>query len=183
VEVDRIDRTVRGLLNFSRPAEHTDILIDLNECCREALLLVQVYARTRGIQIMTSFADEPVIVSGDPRQLRQVFVNLLLNACEASAKEIHVATERLPDGDQRGFSQVQVRDTGTGMSAETVMHAFEPFFTTKTNGTGLGLSTCLQVVRGHGGSIELRSNEQGTTAILQFPLPVQESGNGNSARR
>jgi signal transduction histidine kinase len=177
MEVDRIDRAVRALLNLSRPHEATNLDVDLVECCRDALPLVHVYARAKGVKIQTDFEDGPLVVVGDAKELRRVIVNLLLNACEARAREILISARRAaPEEPSLSPSaEILVRDDGAGLSEQDLARAFDPFFTTKPQGTGLGLSICLQVVRRHGGTLDLLPGESGgMTARLRLPLPRPE---------
>jgi signal transduction histidine kinase len=147
------------------------------ECCRDALPLVHVYARARGVRIQTDFEDDTLVVVGDAKELRRVIVNLLMNACEARAREILISARRVmfDEPSLSPSAEILVRDDGAGLSEQDLARAFDPFFTTKPQGTGLGLSICLQVVRRHGGTIELLPGEGGgMTARLRLPLPRPE---------
>ncbi len=110
---------------------------------------------------------EPLPISADEGQLRQVMLNLIRNAREAMAAggTLRVRTRATPGG-----AEVELHDTGVGMTPEVKEKLFEPFFTTKQGGTGLGLSLSRQIIEAHGGRIEVDSEAgRGTTFRLSFP--------------
>lgn len=172
-EVDRIDRTVRGLLNLSRPAQLSRLPLNVWDVLRDALLLVQVYANRHDVTISCDGTNEVLLLLGDPRELKQVFVNLLMNACESlpNGGDVSVAVRLSRGVDGTECAEVRVTDSGVGMSEEEASKAFDPFFTTKARGTGLGLAICLQIVSRHGGTIELQKAAQGGT-VAQVTLPL-----------
>lgn len=138
------------------------------------------------VALVFALADDVPQVDADPNQLYQVIMNLLLNAAEAGATQIHVRTYRrelqagaddapfLYTGQalQPGcYTAMQIKDNGEGMSLETQQRLFDPFYTTKVNGHGLGLAAVLGIVRGHQGGIEVRSTQGvGTTITLSLPV-------------
>jgi signal transduction histidine kinase len=174
VEVDRIEQTVGGMLALSRPhaVDHCDV--DLVQIAEEALLLVHAYARSHGIAIERQF-DEPALpVAGDARELHQVCINLLLNACQAmpDGGQLTLRSAFFQEGaDSNPLALLQIRDTGTGIAPEHLQKIFDPFFTTKRAGTGLGLPICLEIVTRHEGQLRLDSQaDGGTTATVLLPL-------------
>jgi signal transduction histidine kinase len=111
--------------------------------------------------------DLPPVLA-DPQQLQQVFVNLLLNAVQATPQGGHVRLSATPED---CFMRVSVSDTGCGMDEELRASIFKPFFTTKHIGTGLGLSIVQRIVNAHGGRIEIQSDPQEGSTFTVF-LPV-----------
>jgi signal transduction histidine kinase len=134
------------------------------------------------ISIRQALKAENDVVQAGPTELKQVFLNIILNAADAmadagssargSSKELTVETENAD-----GIVRVSFTDTGAGMPAEIRERAFDPFFTTKEpgRGTGLGLSVCYTIMQGLGGAIRLQSPAgKGTTVIVDIPLAVDQ---------
>jgi two-component system NtrC family sensor kinase len=178
---DRMAAIVRQLLDFARRRPPARECADLLDIARECLQLVDALARKRDIRL--SLGGESVRTKLDRGQVQQVLMNLLVNALQASPQrgtvEAHVAWERRrPPAGQAGgegkYASVQIRDHGEGISKENVERIFEPFFTTKGvgEGTGLGLSTALGIVRDHGGWIDVQS-ELGAGSRFTVYLPEE----------
>jgi signal transduction histidine kinase len=174
--IKRVNAIVTDLRRFARgdPEAHADY--DLNAEVRSALRIVQ--GQLSHCVVETDLGEVGTMV-GRPRQMVQVLVNLLANAGQATAAggRVRVTTRR--EGDQ---VRVAIKDTGVGMSPETLKRLFQPFFTTKPpgSGTGLGLAVAHGIVTSHGGRIEVESRlHEGTCFTLHlpavFPLP-QEDG-------
>lgn len=167
-ETDRIDEILSALLSFSRPSEIRKEPSNLVALIEESAALVSIQARAKGIGVRTSFPPEPVVVDADGSQLKQVFLNVFLNAVQAMENGGSLTVEAFPL--ESGRSVVRVMDTGPGISEEALEKVFDPFFTTKKGGTGLGLSICYTIVKAHGGEIELRSRlGAGTTVLISLP--------------
>ena len=177
-EVDRINATVGGLLSLSRSGELRKTEIDLLEPLGQAVKLVQSQAEEQGVEISSGIGGNGLRVLADAGQLRQVFLNLLINALQACPKggRISVGVTRPHLGAQETpWVQVQIEDTGPGISPEDLRKAFDPFFTTKRDGTGLGLAICHGIVEQHEGEIQLTSEAgKGTTASIRLPLLAGE---------
>lgn len=178
--VKRGKRITQEILRFSQPAQPVLQPVSLQSWLRE--LEVEVRPLLPGeITLVVDAGPSPVEVLGDPSQLQQVFVNLLLNAKDAMPNGGRLAVSAMVDSDDAvypfgyveqpsRFVRLVVSDTGGGMSSETMEHIFEPLFTTKQTGTGLGLAVTHQVVRGHGGEIFVESEEgHGTSFHLFLP--------------
>ena len=173
-EVDRIERTVGGMLALSRPQELELQEIDLIASVEQSLLLVQAYAQANGITLNRQFEVDALPVRGDARGLHQVCVNLVLNGCQAMPKGGRLTLRCgvwQPTRDARPVASLQISDTGCGIKEDDLARAFDPFFTTKKTGSGLGLPICLDIVTRHGGNLRLESVEgRGTTATVLLPL-------------
>lgn len=173
-EVDRINSTVSGLLSLSRSGELRLAEIDLLAPLSASVHLVQARADEQNVVLEPSFGREPLRVLADAGQLKQVFLNLLLNALQSMPDGGRITlTAGLwgpPSGAGR-WGQVRIADTGPGIPAEELRKVFDPFFTTKRDGTGLGLAICHGIIEQHQGEIRLESETgRGTTALVRLPL-------------
>jgi signal transduction histidine kinase len=168
-ETSRINDIVSALLAFSRPSDIVKELHDLRDTLAESLDLVTYQASSRKIDIRRNFPGDTLPVRGDRSQLKQMFLNLFLNAIQAmpSGGTLSVAAIR-KDGPK---AVVSVVDTGEGIPENHLDRIFDPFFTTKKSGTGLGLSICYNIVKTHLGDIEVKSKVgQGATILVSLPL-------------
>jgi signal transduction histidine kinase len=167
-EVDRVNAALSRTLSLGRTRESTWTSIDVSQWVTDAATFCRAYAHRRS-QIITVRSVTPATVLGDQNELRQVLVNILLNACQASADGGPIEVEH--DIAEPGYISVVVRDQGTGMTPELLARAFEPFYSTKQNGGGLGLAISRDIVQQHGGEIALQSADgTGTTATIRLPL-------------
>ena len=167
-ETDRIDEILSALLSFSRPSEIHKEPCDLVALLEESVALVSIQARAKSVEVRTSFPAAPVVVNADKSQVKQLFLNVFLNAIQAMEGGGALAVEEIVL--ENGKTLVRVSDTGPGISEEDLEKVFDPFFTTKKGGTGLGLSICYTIVKAHGGEIELRSRlGEGTTVLVTLP--------------
>jgi signal transduction histidine kinase len=173
-EVDRINSTVGGLLSLSRSGELRVSEIDLLAPLSASVHLVQARADEQKVVLDISFGREPIRVLADAGQLKQVFLNLLLNALQSMPDGGQITLTAGPWGPPSGagrWGQVRIADTGPGIPAEELRKVFDPFFTTKRDGTGLGLAICHGIIEQHQGEIRLESETgRGTTALVRLPL-------------
>jgi two-component system NtrC family sensor kinase len=185
-EAQRCCGIVRSLLDFARQREPSFQPVDVEAAAAEALSLLSNRLAIQNVEVTQECAPAPT-VQADFGQLRQAFVNILMNACEAMPKggTLHVVTREvsLPTAGRGGplsptgksgpptrFAEVAISDTGQGIPPELFSKIFDPFFTTKEKGTGLGLSVVYGIVEKHGGKILVDSRVgQGTTVTLRFP--------------
>jgi signal transduction histidine kinase len=168
-ETGRINDIVSALLAFSRPAEIVRERYDLRQTLQESLDLVSFQARTQGVSLQRDFPESPLWVQGDRSQLKQLFLNVFLNAIQAMPDGGEMRVEAAAK--EGGKAAVAVADTGQGIPAENLERVFDPFFTTKKGGTGLGLSICYNIAKSHGGDIEVLSRPgRGTTLLVRLPL-------------
>jgi signal transduction histidine kinase len=167
-EVDRLNRVVNDFLQYARPAPLERVPVLLSALARSCVELLAPVSAGRGVTVVTSFPNDERPVSADQSQLRQVLLNLLLNAIEASApgSDVELAVE------QSGrVAAVRVLDHGPGIAADGIKQAFEPFFTTKPGGTGLGLAIAQRIVAEHGGRLTIESKVgSGATALVSLPV-------------
>lgn len=190
-EASRCSAIVRNLLVFARQSEFKQTRVDLTTLISDAMLLVSPRAHKEQIEVSLSLSDTPSI-TGDEQQLKQVFLNLVLNALEASSpgSSIYVSTrfvgreEADPavlrqfassgSTDAEGYVEVCVADEGQGIREEDMDRIFNPFFTTKPDGTGLGLAISHSIVEGHGGQISV-DNRPGKGCAFRVRFPVGSS--------
>jgi signal transduction histidine kinase len=168
-ETARINEIVSALMAFSRPTEIVRERLELLPTLEESIDLITFQARTQKVEVRRVFPEAPLSVLGDKSQLKQLFLNLLLNAVQSMPAGGMLTVEALrKDGPK---AVVTVADTGEGIPEENLDRIFDPFFTTKKGGTGLGLSICYNIVKSHGGDIEVKSRVgQGTTILVSLPL-------------
>ena len=177
-EANRLDIVVRQFLDYARPFELDLQQEHVNAVVTHVLTLLRASGVPEGITVVEELAgDLPPMLLDSPR-LSQVLLNLMQNALQAmpDGGRLTVETRRVPTRRGAGMVEIVVRDTGTGISADTLEKLFIPFFTTKASGTGLGLSICQRIVDVHGGELDVQSVEDlGATFLVRLPLPEQES--------
>jgi len=172
-EISRMENTIQGLLDFARPSQLNRVSHDLCSTVRRALNLVEGRAKQEGIAIQEAFPDGPLLVDGDPEQLHQVFVNLLLNSIESMREggSLRVGVSSQP---AQSVCRVSFTDSGTGIPEDLVERIFEPFVTSKEHGTGLGLAISRRIVETHGGVLTAaNSPPQGAVFTVELPLYSQ----------
>ncbi len=171
-ESKRSTNIVSNLLDFARESSSQLEPLDLKELLRDTVSLAVNQIKLSGIHIDFQATDNLPRVHGDSQQLRQVFLNLILNAIDASSKGGDIKIIVLP-ADEPNFVSVKVIDNGDGIPEHILSSIFDPFFTTKEKGkgTGLGLSVSQGIVAKHGGKIRVSSVvDQGTTFTVTLPV-------------
>lgn len=169
-ETARLNSIMAEFLKFARPPHPSVEPTSINELIDSTLILLQKQADQLHVEIRKKQNPVLPLVSLDHQQIRQVFLNVLLNGIQA-----------MPDGgvlqvysgleEDASMVVVEISDTGKGLDEAELDHVFDPFFTTKPHGTGLGLSISYQLVQNHGGTIAVRKNQaQGLTFRIELPL-------------
>jgi signal transduction histidine kinase len=156
-EIRRLEHILKDFLQFARPAPVTLSLIRITELVGKVTALMQGEAERRGVKLINE-ASEPVELKGDADQLRQVLMNLTLNALDAAGSG---GTVRLSTTRESDFLHLHVDDSGKGVEAAQRDRLFEPFYTTKAQGSGLGLPISNAIVSQHGGRIEIHESPLG----------------------
>jgi signal transduction histidine kinase len=178
-DVHRIERLIQEILDYARYMEPKLTDEDLNDIVSSCLYFIEVKADTRGIKIEKQLASGLPRVMLDRQQIKQVLLNVLLNAMDAMGEHgggsLRVRTAALSKPDAMTRVQIEIEDTGPGISAANLEHIFDPFFTTKHNsgeneGTGLGLTIAHQIIQEHRGDIQVHSVE-GTGTTFRIHLP------------
>lgn len=171
-EVDRIKKTISSLLGLTRSGEFAPETLDLIGTMRQTLNLVEIQARKQGVRLEQRYSQNSLPMAADSNQLRQLFLNLILNALQAMLKggRITVSATLESPGQARSKVRITIADDGPGIAKEHLQTVFDTFFTTKKDGTGLGLAICRSIVQQHGGTIEILSQEgKGTTVVILLP--------------
>ena len=172
-EVERISNLVNELLDFARPSNPKLEFEDVNTIIDGMILLVTTESKKKNIQIAKQYTPDLPSVKVDREQIKQVFLNILLNAIEATPEhgEITVKTRSFLKPGGEPHVQVEIKDTGCGIPKEHLEEIFNPFFTRKTSGSGLGLSISNQIVQDHKGYIDVESRvNQGSSFFVNLPV-------------
>ncbi len=184
-ETNRISTIIRQLLDFSRPSDEDLKAVSVHAIIEETVEVFQFHPSMSGIELQLDLAAKKDMVLADSNQLRQVFLNLALNAADAIASGegasggiIKVTSEVVPKVNEKpaehsDLLRIKYIDNGPGIEEMHIGNIFDPFFTTKApgEGTGLGLSVSYMIVEGIGGKIEATSEEgKGTTITLYLPI-------------
>lgn len=165
-ELRRVNGHISELLDYAKPVQVKPAAVDLSELAEDAAKGLGPILSERQLSLVREYAEVPHVLA-DPGRLRQVVLNVLENAAQASSPggSIHLRTRR-----QNGHIELEVADRGRGISEENLPKIFEPFFTTRPDGTGLGLAIAQKLVRAHGGEIRVQSTVgQGTTFTILLP--------------
>jgi signal transduction histidine kinase len=181
-DVYRIERLIQEILDYARYMEPKLTDEDLNEIVSSCLYFVEAKADRLGIKIEKELASDLPRVMLDRQQIKQVLLNLLLNAMDAMVEpggRLYVRTHKLMKPGGKLWAQIEIEDTGHGIPESTLEHIFDPFFTTKHEsgqheGTGLGLTIVHQIIQEHQGEIQVKSTvDVGTTFFVNLPaLPA-----------
>lgn len=167
----RISETVRGLLDFARPTPPKFTKISLNKLISETLSFLHHQPLFRKIKIDKTLPDAVPQVTADINQIRQVLINIFINAAQAmlDAGTLTIITNKVKFEE---LIEIRITDTGVGISKSDIKRVFEPFFTTKKGkGTGLGLSISYSYVKNHNGEINIQSEiNKGTEVIILLPI-------------
>jgi signal transduction histidine kinase len=177
-EVTRVNRIINQLLDFSRPSSGKKEEVNVHDLILDTVKMLKPQSMMDEIVINTDFRASNDKVLADPNQLKQVFLNILMNAADAlslegpsrSGESRELAIESSNPGD---LIELKFKDNGQGMAQEDIDHIFDPFYTTKPpgKGTGLGLSVCYRIIEEEGGAIRAESAPgEGMTIIIEFPL-------------
>jgi signal transduction histidine kinase len=167
-QLDRINAIVEKLLTLSKPSQIERKEVDINDLLEDIVKLVNKQTANDRIRIITEGLKASSKITGDPGQLTQAFLNLILNGIQA-----------MPDGgileirssDEDGMVAVEIKDIGIGIPKEKLANIFDPFYTTKDKGTGLGLSVTKKIIEDHRGTIKVESGVgKGTAFIVKLPI-------------
>jgi PAS domain S-box-containing protein len=176
-EIDRLNDLLKMFFSFAKPQKPNLVFCNIRDVVKEITPLLIKDLADRRITFVEKYDPRLPKVKVDLTQMHQVFLNLFLNAIQAmpDGGELHleaapVFSEPLSHS-QADYVQVAIRDTGDGMPAAILSKVFDPFFTTKARGVGLGLSISYQIIKKHGGTIRVESQEdRGTTFFITLPL-------------
>jgi signal transduction histidine kinase len=183
-ETERLSNVVENYLGYAKRQNLQPIRYDANDIIQSSKTLLLNQAKKNGIDIIIKLSDSPVYLNGDPNELRQVIVNIILNAIQSISNEGkiniigEILTQELPiqiheknDVEHKKWYRISIQDTGTGINPGELENIFKPFYTTKKSGTGLGLSIVKRIVDDNHWKLEVKSTvNEGTTFVLRVPF-------------
>jgi signal transduction histidine kinase len=172
-EMQRLDRVVQTLADFSRPMDLKLREQDLRQVLDAVIELTAAEMQENGVLVLVDEPDEPLMVRVDAELVRQALLNLLLNAMQAMPQggKLRLTLRR-----DHQFAVVEITDEGEGIPPEILPRIFELYFTTKPKGSGIGLAMTYRILQMHGGALDVRSNatplavDRGTTFTLRLPI-------------
>jgi PAS domain S-box-containing protein len=174
--VQSINNIVSNLLLFISPKHKPDLqVIDVRDILDDSLFFTgHLFESNDGLEVITRYTSKPLIVRADSELLKQVHLNLILNAIQAMPEngKLTISTRKIHSKKKmQDFAEIRFEDTGIGISRENIGKIFDPFFTTKKRGAGLGLTIAHNITKIHRGSIDIRSSEdEGTVCKVTLPL-------------
>jgi signal transduction histidine kinase len=169
-ETERLNHVVEDFLRMARqqPLELRDCSI--REELETIVTLVAKDAQVRNVSLLLGLNEKQAIIRGDGEKLRQAFLNIVINALQAtpSGGNVRIDLNKVESGFEITFC-----DSGSGIAPDILQRIFEPFYTTKTDGTGLGLAVTRKIIEAHGGKLDIESKEGlGTTVSISLPMLV-----------
>jgi two-component system sporulation sensor kinase C len=167
-ELDRADILLGTFLNFSRKTVNEFTRADLSPLCQETVSLLKSRAILKNIVIEEIYPEEEIPILADAGRIRQIILNLLLNAFDACSEGGRIVVDV---GSAKNKGIIQIKDDGCGMSRENLNNIFKLFYTTKTHGTGIGLPLVLKLLASHQGFLEVRS-KKGRGSVFSVILPL-----------
>jgi signal transduction histidine kinase len=176
--VRNVDTTISNLLLFARELNPVMKRVNLLSVLRAVVAFTQDIIEKENIVYTVSYADDNLYVEGDNELLKQVFLNLILNAYQAmpAGGHLHIDTKMSEQKDKKGknhqpYADISFVDTGVGIPPENIQRLFDPFFTTREKGAGIGLAIVHNIVGVHGGTIDVKNGKTGGTVFhVTFPL-------------
>ncbi len=177
-EVDRINKIVQGMLSFSKPSELETTDVDIEQLLQQSLMLFSSTINKYQVSVDFNVRTKRTTVVADPTQLKQVFLNVILNAVEAmEGLEERQLTLNIESGRsldyQSRYLLISFKDSGKGIDQKDIENVFNPFYTTKKDGTGLGLPISYGIINRHGGEMEINSvPNKGTTILIKLPQVI-----------
>jgi PAS domain S-box-containing protein len=171
-EIQRLDRVVETLVNFSRPVELQLKEQDLRRVVSAVLALASAEFETHGVYVESELPERPVVAKVDGDLLKQAILNIVINGAQAMAGGGQLTVQLSEDG---RAAVLKIHDEGSGIPDDILDKIFNLYFTTKKGGSGIGLAMTYRIVQIHNGSIEVESGPaSGTTFTLRLPLAVQQ---------
>ena len=175
----RLNKIVDDFLKFARPNEPQFIETNINLLIHDTLILLK--SRLNGIYAKIELADHLPLSYADPDQLKQVLVNMVLNAIDATPDggAIYISTDSVQSKNGYNALKIILKDTGRGIKESDLKKIFQPFYSTKEDGVGMGLAICERIVQNHNGEIRVESkNGEGTQFIITLNLKAKGHSNG-----
>lgn len=185
-EIDRLTSLINELLGFAKPSEPHLKGENINDIIDKMEVLIATEARKKNIAITKNYTPNLPKIMVDAEQIKQVLLNILLNATHAIVDKGDIWIETrivniFHEDKKEPYVQIEIRDSGVGIPADNIDHVFDPFFTTRPEGSGLGLAISHQIVHEHGGFIDIES-EIGKGASFRIHFPLSPGGKGAFAK-
>ncbi|MGD1969575.1 MAG: ATP-binding protein [Desulfobacterales bacterium] len=172
--VKSINNIVSNLLLFMRPDQQLDEQVfDVHEALKDSLFFAgHLLDAQDGIEVQTELTVESLFIRGDLELLKQVFLNLILNAIQAMSGggRLYISSHKTNGLSGSYLAEVHLVDNGCGIAKADLPKVFDPFYTTRKKGTGLGLTIVHNIIKMHGGSIDITSSAEGTKCVVSLPL-------------
>jgi len=184
-EMQRLDRAVQTLADFSRPMEMRLKVVDLREIVASVIELTWEEMQQHGVTVQAEATRQPLLVYVDSDLVRQALLNLVLNGMEAMTEggTVHISLRREQNRQhpqEHSIAVIEVKDRGTGIPPELLPRIFELYFTTKKTGSGIGLATTYRILQLHGGALDVRSTTDPDSpdrgSVFTLRLPVASAG-------
>ena len=171
-ETDRLEQIVEGFLKYVRRPDLQLARVDLNELVSDMVDFYSPHAHSHALTVWQSFADAPLLCRVDAGALKQVLLNLFINAQQAmdAGGELMIRTAR-----RDGRAVIQVNDTGRGIAPERLPTLFRPYQSSRSGGTGIGLATAKKIIEAHKGTLSVHSElGKGTSFTIELPLQDED---------
>lgn len=172
-EIERLNLLVEDFLRFARPAKPQTVTADANEIIKAVAMLIQQRADTQNIRIVMKLDENLPEIKVDVEQIKQVLLNLAINAIQAMTKGGTLIFRTHKNRDDKLC--IEIEDSGSGVDSSITQRIFDPFFTTKEKGVGLGLSIAYKIARQHGGTLTVKNKNEGAIFILTIPVDTKSS--------
>lgn len=181
-EIRRIDTIIQNFLEFSRPPKLTIQSVNPSVIVDQTIQLLEHRLKAYDVGVTIERGQTLPEIDADPEQLKEVFVNLIVNACEAMDRggAIVIREQDTMDPSNARIAVIRVMDGGPGIAESIRQKVLQPFFTTKEEGTGLGLSIVDRIIKEHQGTMDIESNQNGGTTFI-ISLPIKETGHGDDS--
>ncbi|UCF16354.1 MAG: hypothetical protein JSW59_02630 [Phycisphaerales bacterium] len=170
-ETDRLEQILEGFLHYVGRTDLQLTTVDINELVGDMIDFYSPQARTHAVTIRQGLYNEPLVCKLDADMLKQVLLNLFINAQQAmsSGGELMIRTDR-----RQKEAVIEVSDTGSGIPADKLEHIFDAYYSSRPQGSGLGLPTVKKIVEAHNGTITVNSEpDKGTAFVIRFPMLVK----------
>ncbi len=183
-EIERLSDMTTEFLSYSNVAQLVTTPIDIRILLNQVIRFLSYQAKEKNVIIRKEFSRSIPDIPVSHKQIKQVFLNIILNAIQAMPKggELKISTRVAQGKHKKDFIRIVFSDTGVGIGKEAKLHIFEPFYTTRKGGTGLGLSFVDKVIKDHGGEVSIES-AKGKGARVNLFLPLQNPGSGSEDRK
>jgi signal transduction histidine kinase len=179
-EIDRLNDLLKSFFSYARPKNPDFSFCHIQEITQEVHLLIKKDLSDRDIDFVQDFGKGIPRLKVDFNQMKQVFLNLLLNSIHAMplGGQLRVACtlneSRQKTDKRKRHAEITISDTGNGIDKQDILRIFDPFFTTKAKGLGLGLSITYRIIKKHGGNITVQSKkDEGTSFRITLPIDYE----------